>query len=231
MKNKKAIEMAFNWLFAVIAGGIILLLAVYGVAKFMNFSSAAVDTEIAAQFVAILDPAETGIASGKSIKPMEFRKDTRLHFTCDEMFLFGADYYSELLENGKKGSWLVWDKRKENQSKSVGAEFELIWSKSKHKRRMLRHDWLGFLSSQNTKEAQKRLHPTQKPTSLICDIIQQWGINAKIIVDLYLGSGSTLIACEKTNRKCYGMEIDPHYCDVIITRWQEFTGKKAEKIS
>ena len=50
----------------------------------------------------------------------------------------------------------------------------------------------------------------------------------KNIVDLFLGSGSTLIAAEKTNRKCYGMELDPKYCDVIVKRWEDFTGKKAE---
>ena len=49
----------------------------------------------------------------------------------------------------------------------------------------------------------------------------------KNILDLFLGSGTTLIACEKTNRKCYGMELDEHYCDVIINRWQNYTGKKA----
>lgn len=49
-----------------------------------------------------------------------------------------------------------------------------------------------------------------------------------IVLDPFCGSGSTLIACEKTNRKCYGMEIDPHYCDVIIKRWEEFTGNKAK---
>jgi DNA modification methylase len=47
------------------------------------------------------------------------------------------------------------------------------------------------------------------------------------ILDSFLGSGTTLIACEKLGRKCYGMEIDPHYCDVIIKRWEEYTGKKA----
>ena len=48
------------------------------------------------------------------------------------------------------------------------------------------------------------------------------------ILDPFLGSGSTLIACEKTNRKCYGMELDPHYCDVIIKRWEDYTGKVAK---
>ena len=54
--------------------------------------------------------------------------------------------------------------------------------------------------------------------------------NKDRIIDYFLGSGSTLIACEKTNRKCYGMEIDPHYCDVIVKRWEEFTGNKAERV-
>ena len=52
-----------------------------------------------------------------------------------------------------------------------------------------------------------------------------------IVFDTFLGSGSTLIACEKTNRVCYGMELDEHYCDVIINRWEQFTGKKAELIN
>jgi len=52
-----------------------------------------------------------------------------------------------------------------------------------------------------------------------------------IILDPFLGSGSTLIACEKTNRVCYGMELDPHYCDVIINRWEQFTGKEAKLLN
>ena len=55
-------------------------------------------------------------------------------------------------------------------------------------------------------------------------------IDGNNVIDPFLGSGSTLIACEKTNRKCYGMEIDPHYCDVIVKRWEEFTGNKAERV-
>lgn len=147
---------------------------------------------------------------------------------CKEIFLFGADYFAELLPNKNDGSWLVWDKRKESQADAIGSEFELIWSKTKHKRRMLRHDWFGFLSSQNAKDAQNRVHPTQKPVSLLVDIVEQWGKDCNNVVDLYGGSGSTLIACEQLNRKCYMMELDPKYCDVIINRWESFTGKKAE---
>ncbi len=70
-------------------------------------------------------------------------------------------------------------------------------------------------------------HPTQKPVELSQFAILHHSNDADTVIDLFLGSGSTLIACEKTNRKCYGMEIDPHYCDVIVKRWEDFTGKKA----
>lgn len=150
---------------------------------------------------------------------------------CKEVFLFGADYFAEFLPYKNDGSWLVWDKRKESQADAIGSEFELIWSKAKHKRRMLRHDWFGFLSSQNSKDAQHRVHPTQKPVTLLVDIIDQWGKDCNVIVDLYGGSGSTLIACEQLNRTCYMMELDPKYCDVIVKRWENFTGNKAKKIN
>lgn len=150
---------------------------------------------------------------------------------CKEMFLFGADYFAEILPNKNEGSWLVWDKRKESQADAIGSEFELCWSKSKHKRRMLRHDWFGFLSSQNGADARNRVHPTQKPITLLVDIIEQWGKDCDNIIDLYGGSGSTLIACEQLDRTCYMMELDPKYCDVIIKRWETLTGEKAVLIN
>ena len=69
-------------------------------------------------------------------------------------------------------------------------------------------------------------HGACYPVELPCKIIS---INNKmnIVLDPFMGSGTTLIACEKTERKCYGMEIDPHYCDVIVKRWEQFTGGKA----
>ena len=74
-----------------------------------------------------------------------------------------------------------------------------------------------------------KLHPTMKPIDLCTYGIKNSSKVSSKVLDLFLGSGSTLIACEKTNRKCYGMEIDPHYCDVIVERWENFTGKKAKK--
>lgn len=75
------------------------------------------------------------------------------------------------------------------------------------------------------------VHPTMKPVELVEYCIGNSSKRNDVVLDLFLGSGSTLIACEKTARKCYGMEIDPHYCDVILKRWEDFTGKKAELLT
>ena len=77
-------------------------------------------------------------------------------------------------------------------------------------------------------KAIKYKHPTQKPVELSVEAIDKTTKPKALILDLFLGSGSTLIACEKLDRICYGMELDPIYCDVIIKRWENFTGKKAE---
>jgi DNA modification methylase len=71
-------------------------------------------------------------------------------------------------------------------------------------------------------------HPTQKPTKLIKIAIRNSTKHGEIVLDLFGGSGSTLIACEETGRKARLVELDPIYCDVIVKRWEEFTGKKAE---
>ena len=80
-----------------------------------------------------------------------------------------------------------------------------------------------------SEKSESKVHPTQKPIALAEWCFEKYE-DPKTVLDLFLGSGSTLIACEKTNRKCFGMEIDPHYCSVIIERWQEYTGKKAVKL-
>ena len=71
------------------------------------------------------------------------------------------------------------------------------------------------------------LHPTMKPVDLVCYGLENSSKSGDEILDLFGGSGSTLIACEKTSRECRMMELDPKYCDVIVKRWQEFTGQKA----
>lgn len=71
------------------------------------------------------------------------------------------------------------------------------------------------------------LHPTMKPVKLMQKLIHNSSKEGEIVLDLFCGSGSTLIACEQLGRKCYAMEYDPHYADVIVDRWEKETGKKA----
>ena len=73
-------------------------------------------------------------------------------------------------------------------------------------------------------------HPTQKPVALAARAIKNSSKLEDIVLDLFGGSGSTLIACEQLNRTCYMMEIDPKYCDVIVKRWENLTGQKAERV-
>ena len=72
------------------------------------------------------------------------------------------------------------------------------------------------------------LHPTMKPVELVANAIKDGTQESMIVLDAFGGSGTTMIACEQLNRRCRMMELDPHYCDVIIARWEKLTGKKAE---
>ena len=75
-----------------------------------------------------------------------------------------------------------------------------------------------------------KLHPTMKPVKLVARFMHNSSRQGDPVADIFGGSGTTLIAAEQLGRKCYMMELDPHYCDVIIARWEEFTGKKAKRI-
>lgn len=151
---------------------------------------------------------------------------------CKEIFMWGADYYAELLPNKNEGSWVVWDKRgDESADKMYGSTFELCWSKARHKRMMARVKWAGIFGMEKEHD-KKRVHPTQKPVELVIWFFDYFSLKDKTnVVDLYGGSGSTLIASEKIGKKAFLMELDPKYCDVIVKRWEDFTGKKAELLN
>jgi DNA modification methylase len=93
------------------------------------------------------------------------------------------------------------------------------------------HSWHGPNNEETIwsidRPSRSEEHPTMKPIELMERALRNSSLSGQKVLDIFLGSGSTLIACEKTGRKCYGMEIDPHYCDVILKRWEDFTGKKA----
>jgi DNA modification methylase len=148
---------------------------------------------------------------------------------CPEVFLWGADYYAKQLPCS--GSWFVWDKRHKLEGiKFTSSEFELCWSKQKHLRQIARVRWMGLCGTEQEHD-HCRCHPTQKPT-LLCEwFIEKYSDEGGHIVDLFAGSGSTLIACEKTARVAFVSEIAPNYCDVIIKRWEDYTGEKAVKLN
>lgn len=145
-----------------------------------------------------------------------------------EMFLFGADYYVNTLPNyGKDGSWMVWDKKNEALRDVLGlADFELIWSMQRHKRRVYAILWNGALGTES-EDTKRRVHPTQKPVRLLQPMMEEYIKPDMLVADPFLGSGATLIACENLGYKCIGVEIEPQYIDIVITRWEKHTGQTA----
>ena len=75
------------------------------------------------------------------------------------------------------------------------------------------------------------MHPTMKPVALVANAMLDATKEGDIVLDLFGGSGTTLIAAEQQNRKAMLMELDPHYCDVILARWEKLTGQTAVKIA
>lgn len=131
---------------------------------------------------------------------------------------WGANYYTECLPSSE--CWIVWDK---NNGASDQTDCELAWANF---RSVVRQFTMAS-------EKKNRVHPTQKPVKLFAEIVKKFdkNNNFKTVLDLFGGSGSTLIACEQMNRTCYTMELDPKYCDVIVKRWENLTGEKAVKIN
>lgn len=174
-----------------------------------------------------------GLTEGNNLK--DFKDDT-IKYAVDSYVLcediikaprqvwWGGNYYCHYLP--LSNNWFVWDKRVEEKQKDTQSDCELAWVKSKWSSvRIFRHLWKGMMKG--SEHGQKRVHPTQKPVALA-----EWSFDYfrefDSVLDLFGGSGSTLIASEKKNKICYMMEFEPHYVDVIIKRWENFTGKKAE---
>ena len=145
---------------------------------------------------------------------------------CKNWYLWGADYYPDTIPNWDKGSMIVWAKaHSEEENKVFGSSFEICWRLPKAKKEV----W--FVRRIQMTDELLKAHPTQKPLALGLRAIEKDTKEGDMVFDFFLGSGSTLIAAEKLGRKCHGIELEPSYCDVIIQRWENLTGGKAELVS
>ena len=144
--------------------------------------------------------------------------------------LFGANYFSDRLP---LGGWICWDKRDNDLvDDAFCAPFELAWFRSQHtvKRSiMVRCKHGGFVNADKDGKA-ARQHPTQKPVIVMEEILTALTRAGETVLDPFAGSGSTLLACDNTNRKCLAMEIDPKFVEVILSRWQAKHGTAAERV-
>lgn len=138
-----------------------------------------------------------------------------------EQWWCGADYYRPTLSpDPREGSWLVWDKRSPETDDVFGSGFELLWSRQRHQRRVLRHFQIGAFGA----DGSRRDHPTQKPSGLFSEILERWCKPAAVVLDPFAGVGPVMLACERTGRTCLMVEIDPGYCDVIRSRYARHVG-------
>ena len=172
----------------------------FGVAKKGNYSKVIAD-----------DTTDTAKASYEILKEL-----------CDKLIIWGGNYFLDFLPSSD--GWLIWDKRVDSGIRNTFADGEMAYCSFHTPVRIYHQLWNGMIREG---EKEKRVHPTQKPIRMLCDILKDFSKDNDNIFDGFGGSGSTLMACEQLNRNCFMMELDPHYVDVIIARWEKFTGQKA----
>jgi DNA modification methylase len=159
----------------------------------------------------------------------QFNKGFIFVWTSWKVMTYWIERLSEL---GYPSNIIIWDKGGGyigDLEKTFGTDYELalVW----HNGNKLTGKRIGSVWSVNKDSGGDYAHPTQKPIELAVTAIQSTTTIGQKVLDLFGGSGSTLIAAEKTNRDCLMMELDPKYCDVIIKRWENLTGQKAQLVN
>jgi DNA modification methylase len=137
--------------------------------------------------------------------------NTCIALGMDNFIIWGGNYFVDFLPFS--ASWIIWDKRGDMNSNNF-ADGEMAWCSFETRVRIYKQLWNGMIREG---EKDKRVHPTQKPIKILSDIITDQ-IKGNLLFDGFLGSGSTMVASHQLKRKCYGMELDPKYCQVIIDR-------------
>ena len=146
----------------------------------------------------------------------------REHYTLVQGYpaiIWGGQYFTDFLPVSK--CWIVWDKHHSPKNYHDG---ELAWTNLNKTMKIYHHRWDGFIRAGNrTLNPSPSIHPTQKPVELHAKILEDFTQEGDLILDCFGGSGTTLIVCEITGRRCFMMELSPEYCDVIINRYNTLT--------
>lgn len=158
------------------------------------------------QYMTVINDEDTTTAKAF----YETWKDQSINF-----IIWGGNYFTDFLPPSR--GWVIWDKENDG---NTWADAELAWTNQDKSIRLYRWLWSG-MRKKGDRQTEERTHPTQKPVGLTAKIMEDW-VEGKTVVDPFLGSGSTLIACEQTDRTCCGMELDPKYVDVIRKRYAKF---------
>ncbi len=144
---------------------------------------------------------------------------TLIHQLAPRIIMWGGQYFAHFLP--VSGGWLFWDKLTGKNDFSDG---ELAWCSFGKRVRKYTHLWNGVCrKGSRAYNPVPRVHPTQKPVELHMQILEDFTQPDDVILDCFGGSGTTLIACEITNRNCLMMELSPEYCDIIINRYNTLT--------
>ena len=140
---------------------------------------------------------------------------TCISLGMDKFIIWGGNYFTDFLPFSD--GWLIWNKRANTTIRNTFADGEMAWCSFHTPIRIYDQLWNGMIREG---EKEKRVHPTQKPIRMLSEIIEDH-IKGSLIFDGFLGSGSTMVASHQLNRKCYGMELDPKYCQVIVDRMRK----------
>ena len=133
----------------------------------------------------------------------------------DRMIIWGGNYFTKFLPASP--CWIIWDKKGEMESNNF-ADCEIAWTTFNTPSRIIKCIWRGMIKEG---EHDKRSHPTQKPIKLLVEMLEKFTNPDDIVLDLFGGSGSLLVACEKAKRTCYMQESEAQYIDVIIKRYHK----------
>lgn len=140
--------------------------------------------------------------------------DPRGLLSFERVVLWGANHYADKLP--PMPSWIVWDKRCDNALSNDFADCEMAWTNQGGPARVFRHLWNGLLK--DSERGERRLHPAQKPLALMAYVVSKYTEEFDVVLDPFMGSGTTLRAAKDLGRRAIGIEIEEKYCEIAAKR-------------